>query len=108
MRNNVAVINPPLTDPTYIDISKTDADSPLIEKVSGSVNAINIAPVSPGIAPTMTPREVPSAISPNADGVARNWIVGVRSGKTYASFYPQVLLGALVATPEQSGVRDLA
>ena len=66
----------------YIEINSTNAGSPPIENVNGSVNAISIAPVSPGIAPTMTPRDVPNAISPNAVGVNRNWMVGIKSGKT--------------------------
>ena len=70
--NKVAVIMPPLTEPTYIEINNTNADSPLMENVNGNVSAISIAPVSPGIAPTMTPSEVPSAISTNEFGVARN------------------------------------
>ena len=86
IRNKVAVISPPLTEPTYIEINKTNAGSPPIENVKGSVNAINIAPDKPGIAPTMPPSDVPNAISANAVGVARNWIVGIRSGKTYPFF----------------------
>ncbi len=40
-----------------------------IEKVNGSVRAINIAPVSPGMAPTITPDAVPIIINTNGNGV---------------------------------------
>jgi hypothetical protein len=70
--NKVAVISPPLTDPTYIDTNRINADSPLIENVRGKVRAINIAPVNPGMAPTMIPRLVPTAISSRELGVKSN------------------------------------
>ena len=70
--NNVAVISPPLTDPTYIDTKRINADSPLIENVRGKVSAINIAPVNPGMAPTIIPRLVPTAISSRELGVKSN------------------------------------
>ena len=70
--SKVAVIMPPLTEPTYMEIKRTSAEPLSIEKVSGKVNAINIAPVRPGIAPMTIPSEVPSAIKANDVGVARN------------------------------------
>ena len=60
MRRRVAVIKPPLTEPTYIATRKASALCPSIPKVSGSESEINIAPVSPGMAPTVIPSAVPS------------------------------------------------
>ncbi len=68
IRSRVAVIRPPLTAPTYIETSRIRAFAPVMEKVSGSVSAISIAPVRPGMAPTTIPRLVPSAISANGTG----------------------------------------
>ena len=76
IRNNVAVINPPLTLPTYIDTNSTNACSPLMVKVKGNDNAINIAPVNPGIAPTVTPNVDPTQTSNNELGVASNRTTG--------------------------------
>ena len=59
IRNNVAVINPPLTAPTYMLISRMNAFAGSILNVSGKVRAINIAPVKPGIAPIVIPKIVP-------------------------------------------------
>jgi hypothetical protein len=59
IRNNVAVINPPLTAPTYMLISRMNAFTGSILNVSGKVRAINIAPVNPGIAPIVIPKIVP-------------------------------------------------
>lgn len=75
IRNKVAVINPPLTEPTYIETNRTKALLPSMEKVNGKVRAINIAPVNPGMAPTITPKLVPKAIKAKAAGEERNWIV---------------------------------
>ena len=72
MRSSVAVTNPPLTLPTYIDTNRTNACSPLIEKVNGNESAINIAPVNPGIAPTETPRIDPIATSASEAGESIN------------------------------------
>ena len=63
MRSSVAVIKPPLTDPTYIATRSASAVWPSMPKVSGKDSEINIAPVSPGIAPTVMPSAVPSTTS---------------------------------------------
>ena len=57
--SNVAVIKPPLMAPTYMLISRMNALIGSMLNVSGSVNAINIAPVNPGMAPTIIPKIVP-------------------------------------------------
>ena len=62
MRNKVAVINPPLTAPTYVLINRMNALTGSIPKVSGKVSAISIAPVNPGIAPIVIPNAVPITI----------------------------------------------
>ena len=80
MRSSVAVTRPPLTDPTYMDTNKTSADSLCIENVSGKANAINIAPVNPGIAPTTMPRNEPIATSTKAVGEQRKAIAESGSG----------------------------
>jgi hypothetical protein len=72
IRNKVAEINPPLIDPTYMETNNTIASAGFcMEKVNGNVSAINMAPVSPGIAPTTIPSETPSTIKKQGQGVAR-------------------------------------
>ena len=68
MRSRVAVIRPPLTEPTYIATRSVNADCASMPKVSGSESAINIAPVRPGIAPTRIPRAVPRTMSAGRAG----------------------------------------
>ena len=72
IRSNVAVINPPLIEPTYILTSRIIAFPASIEYVSGSVSAMSIAPVRPGIAPTRIPRLVPMAIRISPVGAIRS------------------------------------
>ena len=74
------MINPPLTLPTYMEINNTSACSPLIENVNGRESAINIAPVKPGIAPTVTPSSDPSTTSSSAVGVNITSKTGCKSG----------------------------
>ena len=62
MRNRVAVIKPPLMAPTYMPIRRIKAGMGSIEKVRGRVNAISMAPVRPGMAPTVIPKTVPTTI----------------------------------------------
>ena len=59
---SVAVIKPPLTAPTYMLINKMKAKMGSMLKVSGSVRAISMAPVRPGIAPIVMPSTVPNTI----------------------------------------------
>ena len=59
---SVAVINPPLTAPTYMLIKRMKAKIGSILNVNGSVRAISIAPVKPGIAPIVIPNTVPNTI----------------------------------------------
>ena len=60
--SKVAVINPPLTAPTYMLIRRMNAFIGSIPNVNGKVNAISIAPVNPGIAPIVIPNAVPMTI----------------------------------------------
>jgi hypothetical protein len=76
----VAVIRPPLTDPTYIATSKARALWPLMLKVRGKVSEISIAPVRPGIEPTAIPRAVPNMTSMMRDGWDRTSVIIVLSG----------------------------
>ena len=71
IRKSVALISPPLTEPTYIDTSRIIASIPSMENVQGRDKEISIAPVSPGIAPTMIPSAVPSSSKPNGSGAKR-------------------------------------
>ena len=64
MRNSVALINPPLTAPTYMATSKTRPLTGSIENVSGRERAISMVPVKPGMAPTVIPRVVPNKTKP--------------------------------------------
>ena len=85
IRSKVAVINPPLTEPTYMETNSTKALFPSMEKVNGKLKAISIAPVNPGTAPTITPRLVPRAINAKAGGDKRNCIVFSKAEKSYSS-----------------------
>ena len=64
IRSNVALINPPLTAPTYMPINSTSADTGSISKVKGNANAMSIVPVKPGTAPTKIPKAVPTRTAP--------------------------------------------
>jgi hypothetical protein len=75
MRRRVALINPPLTAPTYIATRRTRPSTGSIEKVKGRVRAINIVPVRPGIPPTVIPRVVPKRTSPRIKGSEKRAIM---------------------------------
>ena len=75
IRNKVALIKPPLTAPTYMATSNTNAATGSIVNVSGKASAISIVPVNPGTAPTVMPRNTPSNVSPNNVGDANNSII---------------------------------
>ena len=69
IRSRVAVIIPPLIDPTYMPMRRVRAYCASIPYVSGMVSAMSIVPVRPGIAPTKIPSIVPSATSSNPPGL---------------------------------------
>jgi hypothetical protein len=75
MRNRVALINPPLTAPTYMATSNTRPLTGSMEKVKGRERAISIVPVNPGIAPTVIPKVVPRKTNQRIMGVLNRSIM---------------------------------
>ena len=63
--NSVALINPPLTDPTCMPMSKRTALVLSMENVIGTVKAMSMPPPKPGIAPTKMPLATPMKIQRN-------------------------------------------
>ena len=86
MRSSVAVISPPLIDPTYMLTRRIIALPASIEYVNGNVSAITIAPVRPGMAPTVIPRLVPMAIRMSPVGAVSS-AMACSVGVTIDSFY---------------------
>ena len=70
--NRVAVMRPPETLPTYIETSSTMAESPDSPKVKGRESAMSMAPVRPGIAPTVIPKSVPKTVMSSSSGELKN------------------------------------
>ena len=78
MRSRVAVIKPPLTEPTYIATRNARALCGSMLNVSGNESEMSIAPVSPGMAPTVIPSAVPSKTRSTRFGSERtSKIIGV-------------------------------
>ena len=68
IRSRVAVINPPLTEPTYMATNSANAYCGSMPKVSGTASEIAMAPVNPGTAPTSTPPITPTQIQMRRTG----------------------------------------
>jgi len=120
MRSRVAVINPPLTEPTYMATNKAKAVCGSMPKVNGTTSEMAMAPVRPGTAPTNTPATTPKQIQirimasirqgrstinqwvntywqPNETVIATNTSVPFRRWPARARHQPSPMMNAKVA-----------